>query len=221
MLIIIPFDTGWTIALHLIDKLIYLILLLSWIFQDIVLPRLHSSIDYIYSKLYCLICLIGSIHQHYAGTRTGTKQVMVPEISQKKLRSSKESCCNGCNCKSGKHNRRHTFLRRKPLKIRQDTSMTSLPDLKVKARSDGETKFPSPRRQDRVIPDIHHRKVAEHLDLSSLNQYILPYDEPDLYNDFITKEPDYKDHFNINFPCHCVLGQVLLDSKPLDDLGLW
>ena len=47
MPIIIPFDTGWTITLHLIDKLIYLILLLPWIFQDIVLPRLHSSINYV------------------------------------------------------------------------------------------------------------------------------------------------------------------------------
>ena len=47
MPIIILFDTGWTIILRLIDKHIYSILLLSWIFQDIVLPRLHSSKDYV------------------------------------------------------------------------------------------------------------------------------------------------------------------------------
>ena len=99
--------------------------------------------------------------------------------------------------------------------------MTSLPDLKVKTRSVGGTKFPSPRRRDQMIRAIHRRQVTKHLDLSDLSQHILPYDEPDLYNDFITKEPDYKDHFYINFPCHCVLGNVLSDSDLLDNLGLW
>ena len=47
MPIIILFDTGWTIILRLINKLMYSILLLSWIFQDIVLPRLQSSKDYV------------------------------------------------------------------------------------------------------------------------------------------------------------------------------
>ena len=44
---IIPFDTGWTIILRLIDKLMYCILLLSWILQDIVLPCLQSTKDYV------------------------------------------------------------------------------------------------------------------------------------------------------------------------------
>ena len=47
MPIIIPFDTGWTIILRLINKLMYSILLLSWIFQDIMLPRLQSLKDYV------------------------------------------------------------------------------------------------------------------------------------------------------------------------------
>ena len=29
------------------------------------------------------------------------------------------------------------------------------------------------------------------------------------------------DCFHINFPRHCVLGHVLFDSDPLDDLGPW
>ena len=49
----------------------------------------------------------------------------------------------------------------------------------------------------------------------------MPYNEPDLYNEFKTKEINYKDCFIINFPCHCVLGHVLSDSNPLDDLGPW
>ena len=139
----------------------------------------------------------------------------------KNLRSSKESCYNERNCKSGKHNRQHSFLRRKPLKIRQDTNTTSLPDLKVKTRSVRWTKYPSSRRQDRIIRAVHRRQVAKQLSLSDLCQHILPYDEPDLYNDFITKEVDYKDRFIINFPRHCVLRHVLSDSDPFDDLGPW
>ena len=72
-----------------------------------------------------------------------------------------------------------------------------------------------------MIRAIHCRQVAEHLELINLSQHILLYDEPDLYNDYITKEPDYKDRFYINFPRHYVLGHVLLDSDPLDDFGPW
>ena len=72
-----------------------------------------------------------------------------------------------------------------------------------------------------MICAIHCYQVAEHLELIDLSQHILPYDEPDLYNGFITKEVNYKDHFIINFPRHCVLGHVISDSDPLDDLGPW
>ena len=147
MPIIILFDTGWTIALHLIDKLIYLILLLSWIFQDIVLPRLHSSVNYV-----CKIVLPHLPDWEYTPTlrrdKNWDKASHGAGKFSKKLRNSKKSCYNERNCKSGKHNRRHSFLRRKPLKIRQDTNKTSLPDLKVKTRSVGGTKYPSPCRRD-------------------------------------------------------------------------
>ena len=108
-----------------------------------------------------------------------------------------------------------------PLKIRQDTYTTYLPDLKVKTKSDGETKFPSPHWQNRVIRAIHRCQVVEHLELIDLSQHILLYDELDLYNDYITKEVDYMDRFYINFPCHCVLGHVLSDSDPLNNFGPW
>ena len=49
----------------------------------------------------------------------------------------------------------------------------------------------------------------------------MAYDETDLYNDYITKEPDYMDRFSINFPRHCVLGLVLSDYNPLNNFGPW
>ena len=220
MPIIIPFDTGLTIALHLIDKLIYLILLLLWIFQDIVFTCLHSSVNYVYVIVLHHLPDWKSTPALRRDKNRNKASHGAGKFS-KKLCSNKESCHNERNWKSGRHNHRHTFLRCKPLKICQDTSTTSLPDLKVKTRSVGGTKFPSPCRRDQMIRAIHRCQVAKHLDLSDCSQHILPYDEPDLYNDFIAKEPDYKDHLCINFPCHCVLGHVLSDSDPLNDLGPW
>ena len=179
MPIIKPFDTDWTITLHLIDRLIYFILLLSWIFQDIVLPCLHSSVNYAWD-----IVLPHLPDWKYTPTirrdKNRDKASHGAGKFSKKLRSRKESCNNERNCKSGKHNCQHTFLRCKPLKIHQDTSTTSLPDLKVKTRSVGGTKYPSPRRQDQMIRGIHRRQVAKHLESSGLSQHILPYNEPDL-----------------------------------------
>ena len=143
MPIIVPFDTGWTIALHLMDKLIYLILLLSWIFQDIVLTCLHASVNYM-----CDIVLPHLPDWKSTSTirwdKNQDKASHGARKFSKKLCSKKESCYNERNCKSGKHNRRHNFLRCKPLKIRQNISTTLLPDLKVKTRSVGGTKYPSP-----------------------------------------------------------------------------
>ena len=70
-----------------------------------------------------------------------------------------------------------------------------------------------------MIRALHRRQVREHLHFSNLSQHILPYDEPNLYNDFITKDINHTGRFIINFPRHCVLGHVLSDSDPLDTLG--
>ena len=220
MPIIIPFDTGWTIISRLIDKLIYSILLLLWVFQNIVLPRLHSSKDYV-----CNIVLPYFIDWNYTPIlRKNKNRDKTSHGAGKfsmKLHNSKKSSYNERNCKSERHNRRHSLLRHKPSKTRWNANTTSLPDLNVKTRSVKGTKYPSPRRRDRMTWVLHRRQVREQLHLSNLDQHILPYDEPDLYNDFITKDTSQPSRFIINFPRHCVLGHVLSDSDPLDDLGPW
>ena len=50
---------------------------------------------------------------------------------------------------------------------------------------------------------------------------MLPPEELNLCNDFISKEPDYFDCFCINFPHNCVFEHVLLDSNPLNDVESW
>ena len=99
MPIIIPFDTGWTIAQHMIDKFIYLILLWSWIFHDVVITSLHPSVNYV-----CNIVL------HHLPDWKSTPPVRRDKNWDKtshgagkfsrKLCSSKESCYNEHNCKS-------------------------------------------------------------------------------------------------------------------------
>ena len=64
-------------------------------------------------------------------------------------------------------------------------------DLNIKTRNNEETKFPPPCRKDRMIRAIHRWQVAEHLESIKISQHILPYDELDLYNDYIIKEPDF------------------------------
>ena len=49
---------------------------------------------------------------------------------------------------------------------------------------------------------------------------LLPYNEPDLYNNYILKDPDYIGRFCIHFPCHYVLNQVDLDTDLLDNMLL-
>ena len=142
-----------------------------------------------------------------------------------KLRASKNLSYNNCNCKSGRHNRRHSFTQRIPWKIRADTKSQTVPckDFKVKTSGNNKVKFkfPPPRRQARMDCALYRRQVATHLASLQANQHILPYDEPDLCNDYISRDADYNDCFTINFPRHCVLGHVLLDSDPLDELGSW
>ena len=48
----------------------------------------------------------------------------------------------------------------------------------------------------------------------------LPFDEPNLCNDYILRDSEHIDHFCINFPCHCVLNQVNLNTDLLDNVLL-
>ena len=93
--------------------------------------------------------------------------------------------------------------------------------LEIKGRNKGETKFPSPRRHNRMICAINRRLDASCQEPTDVKKGFMPYDEPDLCNDYILKDPEYIDHFCINFPYHCVLEQVPSDTNLLDNMVLW
>ena len=136
MPIIILFDTGWSFIQRMIDKLIYLILLWSWIFSSIAITSLHSLVNHLCNTVWILLPKWNST-PHIRRDKNCHKTSHGAGGFSRNLRVSKELCYNEHNCKSGRHNRQHTFMRCKSRKIRKDTNTTSLPnmDLQVKTRN--------------------------------------------------------------------------------------
>ena len=105
------------------------------------------------------------------------------------FRASKKLCFNKRNCKSGRHN-----------KMRRKVS----------------TLWPTSvyRKAHKMICKEKKKTKPPHL----VRRPLPTPEEPDLCNNFISKEPNYIDCFCINFPQHYVLGHVLLDSNLLNDV---
>ena len=70
-----------------------------------------------------------------------------------------------------------------------------------------------------MLQAINIRKKRQ--DINDNEHHSLPYDEPDLCNDYISMEQDKTDQFSTNFPKHCILGHDLSDTDPLDDVDSW
>ena len=147
------------------------------------------------------------------------------------LRASKQSCFNEHNCKSGRHNRMRrevstlppTSVHCKAHKIFQRVTSIDLLDygLQVKTRNAGEYKVPPPRILYWMICAISRQKDAEHRKLTGATQPLLPPEEPNLCDNFISKETRCFDRFHLNFPQHCVFGHILLDSDSLNYVDSW
>ena len=121
------------------------------------------------------------------------------------LRACKKSQYNVRNCKSGRHNRRHTFRRRKS---QHKPISTNIPynDLKVNGRKNGKAKTPSIHRRNQMLRALNLRQDAILCESTRMKPLFLPFDEPNLCNDYISTDSGYIDLFCINFPCHCVIN---------------
>ena len=53
-----------------------------------------------------------------------------------------------------------------------------------------------------------------------MKQLFLPFNEPNLCNIYILKDPEYIDRSCINFSCYCDLNQIDSDIDPLDNVLL-
>ena len=58
--------------------------------------------------------------------------------------------------------------------------------------------------------------LKNYQDNNKNDQHVLSYNEPELCNEYISKEYSRNNQFPINIPRHCVLGHNLTDIEPLD-----
>ena len=99
---------------------------------------------------------------------------------------------------------------------RHTTTNIPNPGLNIKGRKFGVFKSLPPQKRNRMLHAILHCKNCR--DNNKNDQYVLLYDKPDLCNNYISKEQGSNNQFSVNFPRHCVLGHVLLDVDPLDEM---
>ena len=71
-----------------------------------------------------------------------------------------------------------------------------------------------------MICAINLCQDATYHESKKMKSPFLPFDEPDLCNSYILKDPEYIDCFCINFLGHCVLNQVDLDTDLPDNVLL-
>ena len=78
----------------------------------------------------------------------------------------------------------------------------------------------SPCRKNLLIRAIYLCQGATLYGSTKMKSTFLPFDEPNLCNNYILRDQEYIDRFCINFPCHCVLNQVGLDTDLLKNVLL-
>ena len=105
------------------------------------------------------------------------------------------------------------------VQTKRTTTNNSNPDLKIKGRKLGTFKSPPPQRLNCMLCTISRQENRQ--DINDNAEYVLSYDEPDLCNNYISKEQDSADRFFINFSRHCVLGHDLSDTDPLNEVDSW
>ena len=133
------------------------------------------------------------------------------------LRMCKKSYCNVQNCKSGRHNWRHSFKRHRP-RYKPIPSNITYDGLKVKGRKGYIT--PSPCRQSRKLRaticcqgDIIRRSTRFKLSL-------LHFNDLDINDNHLSTNSEYNDHSVLNFPPQFTPIQVDSTTNLLDKVVL-
>ena len=116
------------------------------------------------------------------------------------------------NCKSGQHNQRLTFRR---CKLQHKTSSVNIPytDLKIKGRNRGRTKFPSPCRHNIMICAFNLCQDATLCGFTKMKLPFLLFDEPNLCNNCILRDPEYIGRFVVFF--YSTVFSIKLIQKPI------
>ena len=189
--IIKPFDREWNYIQHVFIKLNLLLVLWSCKCDNMLrnkITSLWTLVNWVCSTTLSIFphwiskpCIQKYKNHSKASSRTG-------RLSEN-LRACKKSQFIICNCKSGKHNRQHTFMHRK---LGHKTTLTNIlyTHLKFKGRKKRETKIPSPLRWNWMICAINLRQDATLLESKKTKPHFIPFNEPNLCNDYILKGPE-------------------------------
>ena len=111
------------------------------------------------------------------------------------------------NCKSGRNNQSHTF---RGCNSQLNTTSIDIPynGLNIKGMKNGKTKTPSPCRGNRMLRAINFRQDNTLRGSTKMKLSVLPFNGPNLCNDYLLKDSEYIDCYGINFPCHHELNQI-------------
>ena len=151
------FDSGWNYILHTFFKLILLLAIWSWqcnnllkkkiISLQILVIQVYQTTLNIFPHWISKPCIRN--HKDHIKTSSGAGKFAQNLCVCKKSRYIVR------NCKSGKHNRCHTFRRHKS---KYKLTSTNIPHygLKVTGGKNGKIKTPSPCQQNRMLHAIKH-----------------------------------------------------------------
>ena len=169
-LIIKPFDSGWNYILDLSFKLISLLVIWSWKCNNTLKKKvtsLQTSITQVcWSALDIFPRWISKprIRKHKNHNTTSKGAGRFAHI----LRASKKSRYNARNCKSRKHNQRHTSWHHNTW---YKPSLTNILyyGLKVKQKMNRKTNNPSPHQRKRMlcVLNLHQDTSIDHLLMDS------------------------------------------------------
>ena len=90
----------------------------------------------------------------------------------------------------------------------------------VKGRESGNTKAPSPRRQNRMLCSLNYNQDITVRGYTKLKSSFLPFKELNMGNNNLSTNSEYTNRSNINFPLHHTLNQIDSNTDLVDGVVL-
>ena len=90
----------------------------------------------------------------------------------------------------------------------------------VKGRKSGNTKAPSPRKQNQMLRSLNRCQDITGCENTTLKSSILPFEELNMGNGDLSTNLEYDRRSNINFPLHLTLNQVDSNTNMLNEMIL-
>ena len=207
-------DSGWNYILHISFKLILLLVIWSWKCNNVLkkkITSLQTLVIWICQTTlnifpHCMSKPCIRKHKNHSKASSGAGRFAQYLLACKKWQY------NIQNRKSGRHNQHHTF-RRHNSRYRPTSTNVPYYDLKVKRRKKRNTKLSSLCWQYWMIHEIKHCHNTSLWNSTRMLPPLIPFDEPNLYNNCIFINPEYNNWLHF-------LNQVDSNTDLLDNMTL-